>query len=362
MIIGIDTSKAVKETRTGVENFVYQLVLNLAKIDQHNTYFLYTNAPLPAELKKQVNFIEKLNRQRRFWNRLFLPLSVLNAPCDVYLQSTDKIPWSANKKAVAVVHDLAYKYFPTAYSTAEKLRQLRTLKNYARYAKKIICVSQSTKNDLIKYYPKLESKTEIVPLGYDPEKFHPFENPRDLLKIGCPYILYAGRIEERKNSLRLIRAFLKLKKENNIPHKLVLVGDPGFNFESIFNLINGSGKYSSDIVLPGYINHDRLPEVIARADVFAFPTLYEGFGLAVLEALACGAAVVTSNTSSLPEIVGDAALLCNPEDENDIARKIYQFIANKKLRQEYSVAAIKRAQYFSWTNTATQVLKILEKL
>ncbi|MDO8444191.1 MAG: glycosyltransferase family 1 protein [bacterium] len=362
MIIGIDASKAAKEARTGVENFVYQLVLNLAKIDQHNTYFLYTNAPLPTELKKQVNFIEKLNRKKRFWNHLFLPLSVLKAPCDVYLQPTDKIPGSANKKTVAVVHDLAYKHFPAAYSTSEKLRQLRTLKNYAKYAKKIICVSQSTKNDLIKYYPNLKSKIEIIALGYDPEMFHPFENPRDLLKIGCPYILYAGRIEERKNSLRLIRAFLKLKKENNIPHKLVLAGDPGFNFESIFNLINGSDIYSNNIVLPGHINHDRLPEVIARADVFAFPTLYEGFGLAALEALACGAAVVTSNTSSLPEIVGDAALLCDPENVDDIADKIYKFISDEKLRQKYSVAAIKQAEYFSWTNTATQVLKILEKL
>ncbi len=362
MIIGIDSSKAAKKQRTGVENFVYQLILNLAKIDRTNIYFLYTNTPLPQELKKRANFIEKLIEKKRFWNRFYLPFAIKKDPCNIYLQPTDKIPCTAPAKSIAVVHDLASKYFPKAYSSAEKLRQQRTLDNYVKFARKIICISQSTQNDLLKFYPKLKQKIEVVPLGYDHEEFHPFDAPRDRLKIGGSYILSVGRIEERKNSVRLFQAFINLKKEKNIPHKLVLAGIPGYNFSAIYDLIKTFGQYSSDIILPGYISHDRLPELIARAEIFAFPTLYEGFGLSVLEAMACGTAVVTSNSSSIPEIVGDAALLCNPEDENDIADKIYQLISDEDLRQKYSRLAIKQAEQFSWKKTATEILTIFESL
>lgn len=362
MIIGIDASKAAVRDRTGVENFVYQLILNLAKIDHKNIYFLYTNSPLPKELKEQINFVEQLNQKKRFWNSWFLPIILRQYPCDVYLQATDKIPRTAPEKSVAVVHDFAWKYFPEAYSTFQNLRQRQTIENYASRAKKLICVSNSTRRDLVKYYPKLKTKTAVVPLGYDQNIFHPIDHPKDLLKIDAPYILYVGRIEERKNSVRLINAFVKLKKEKNIPHKLILLGSPGHNFESISHLIQNLVQYSKDVILPGFVNHAKLPEIIARSDVFAFPTLYEGFGLAVLEAMACGAAIVTSDTSSLPEVVGDGALLCDPTDENDIANKIYSLISDEKLRRKYSAAAISQAQKFSWEKTSKQTLDILEKL
>ncbi len=362
MIIGIDASKAASAKRTGVENFVYQLILHLQSTDKNNVYFLYTNIPLPAELTRSANFIQKLNQKKRFWNSFFLPLAVFRNPCDVYLQPADKIPWTFRRKSASVVHDLAWKYFPTAYSVKEKLRQINTLDNYAAKASKLICVSKSTQSDLLKYYPELKSKTDVVALGYDQDKFHPFEHPRDLLNIGAPYLLYVGRIEERKNLIRLTKAFLKLKQKKNIPHKLVLVGVPGFNFEAINTLIKKAGNLSKEIVMPGFVDHTDLPEIIARADVFVFPSLYEGFGLAVLEAQACGAPVLTSDTSSLPEVVGDAAVLCDPEDERDIADNIYRLVSDEKLRQKYSTAGIKRAKQFSWEKTAEKVLGIMEKL
>jgi len=361
MIIGIDASKAAVKNRTGIENLVYELILNLIKIDHNNIYYLYTNAPLPKELKHQLNFIEKLDRRKRFWNSWFLPQIVRTNKCDVYLQPTDKIPASAPKKSIAIVHDLAWKYFPAAYSVLGNIRQRQAIDNYLRRAKKLICVSESTKNDLTKYFPEAKSKASVVPLGYDKNVFHPFSSPRDLLKIDSPYILSVGRLEERKNTARLINAFVSLKKEKGIEHKLVLIGSPGYNFDVIYRLINDAGQYAKDIVLPGFIKRDKLAEVIARADVFAFPTLYEGFGLSVLDALACGVPVVTSNVSSLPEIVGNAALLCNPEDENDIGEKIFQFISDEKLRDKYSRRAVDQATKFSWEKTARETLNIIEK-
>jgi glycosyltransferase involved in cell wall biosynthesis len=362
MIIGIDASKAAVKNRTGVENLVYELILNLAKIDHENIYYLYTNAPLPKELRHQLNFIEKLDQKKRFWNSWFLPRIVGANKCDVYLQPTDKIPSTAPKNSIAIVHDLAWKYFPTAYSTFDNMRQRQAINNYLHRARKLICVSKSTRDDLVKYFPKTKSKAFVVPLGYDKNIFHPFSSPRDLLKIDSPYILSIGRLEERKNTARLINAFIILKKEKEIEHKLVLIGSPGYNFDIIYRLINDAGHYAKDIVLPGFIEHTKLAEVIARADVFAFPTLYEGFGLPALEAMACAVPTVTSNTSSLPEIVGDGAILCDPEDENDIADKIYQFISNKNIREKYSAAALKQAEMFSWEKTARETLNIIEEV
>jgi len=361
MIIGIDASKAAVKNRTGVENLVYELILNLSKIDHKNVYYLYTNTPLPNELHHQVNFIQKLNRHRRFWNSWFLSRTVAKNRPDVYLQPADKIPAAAPKKSIAIVHDLAWKYFPEAYSKFGLSRQRQAIRNYLRKAKRIICVSESTRKDLIKNYPQTKSKASTILLGYDKNRFHRFASPQDLLKIRDPYILSIGRLEKRKNTASLIKAFIKLKEEHQLKHKLVLIGTPGYDFDSIYKLINDS-DYAKDIVLPGFIHHDKLAEAIARADLFAFPTLYEGFGLPALEAMACGTPVVTSDSSSLPEIVDNAALLCNPDDENDIAEKIFQLISDEKSSHNFSQNGIKQAEKFSWEKMAKEYLGLFETI
>lgn len=357
MIIGIDASKAAQKVRTGVENYVFELILNLHKIDQKNTYYLYTNKGLPKELLGK-NFIEKKISVQRFWNRVFLPLAVLTNKPDVYLQPSDLIPWSAPVKSAAVVHDLASYYFPKAYSKNSLFKQKKSYLNYVKNAQKIICVSHSTEKDFAKYFPVKKSDIAVIPLGFDRELFHPTKSP----KADSPYIFYSGRIEERKNIIRLVKAFVKLKNEHDIPHQLILSGSFGFGFEKIIDYIKNEVEFSADIKILGYIEREEVPKLISNAEIYASPTLYEGFGLSVLEAMACGAAIVTSKISSLPEVVGDAALLCDPLDENDIADKMYQLISDKNFRQDLQEKAIKQAQKFSWESTATQTLDLLSKL
>lgn len=362
MIIGIDASKAARKNRTGIENYVFELILNLQKIDQKNIYYLYTNKTLPSELTRQSNFVEKKISVRRLWNSFFLPIQVLIHRPDIYFQPSDSIPWSAPKKTIAVVHDLASFVFPGAYSPTAHLREAYSLKTYERRAKKIICISESTKKDYLHYFPKMKRKTTVITLGYDKERFYP-EIDKKIEKDGAaPYLFYSGRIEERKNIIRLVKAFSILKKEKHIPHKLFLAGSPGYGFEGIIDFTKNNPDISGDIIMPGYIDDEELQKMVSGADVVVSPSLYEGFGLTVLEAMASGAAVVTSNISSLPEVAGEGAILCDPLDERDIADKIYALITNPKLKENLQKKAIKQAEKFSWGKTARETLNILEQL
>ena len=362
MIIGIDAAKAAIENRTGIENVVYEVILNLLKIDQKNEYLLFSNAPLPKEFCCHKNATIVTSKYRRPWNKLMLPLLLRKNPCDVYLQLTDAIPPFAAKKSVAVFHDFAYEYFPSAYSRRELGKQRQARNNIVEKAHRIVCVSEATQRDLFRNHPGLETKTSVIYLGYDHQKFRPIDHPKDILRLDTKYILYTGRIEERKNTLRLVRAFFRLKKELDIPHKLILAGGPGHNYTKVYREIHNHKDYVNDVILPGHISHDRLPDLIAGSDVFVFPTLYEGFGLPLLEAMACGAAIVTSNVSSMPEIAGDAAIFINPLDENDLAEAMAYFIFHPEVKESYRKRGLERSADFSWEKTAANFLKLLESL
>lgn len=363
MIIGIDASKAASKKRTGVENTIYQIILNLKKIDQKNIYFLYSNASLPTELTDSYNFIEKRFLVKRFWNKLGLPMILTSYRPDVYLQPADMIPFFAPKKTATVIHDLASVKFPDAYSRFDLCLQKTALKSAAQKAKKIICVSESTRNDLIKLYSKTSKKAETVLLAFDKDKYKPINTPRDVLKLNSKYLLFVGRLEERKNVINIVKAFALLKEKGEIEHKLVLAGKPGFNYERIFNTISSlPPAIKKDIILPGYVSDTDMPDLLAGADVFVYPSLYEGFGIPILEAMSAGVPVVTANRSSMPEVAGDAALCVDPTDEIEITKAIWMILTDEKLRGELIKKGLTRAQEFSWEKTARGILDILEKL
>jgi glycosyltransferase involved in cell wall biosynthesis len=362
MIIGIDASKAAIKNRTGIENFVYEVVLNIIKTDRKNSFLLFSNQSLPSEFSEHKNVTIVLSRYKRLWNKLSLPLLLRKNQCDVYLQPSDAIPMFAPKNTIGVFHDFAYEYFPKAYSFFQMKQQLYARNSIVKKAKEIVCVSDSTKIDLLKFVPDIKTNIDVINLGYNKEIFHEIKSPKDVLKINEKYILYVGRIEERKNVARLVKAFYRLKDELKIPHKLVLAGGPGYNFKEISETISSNKQHCADVLLPGHIAHDRLPDLIAGADVFVFPTLYEGFGLPLLEAMACGAAIITSKNSSLPDIGGDAAVYINPLDENDLTEAMAYFIFHPEVTVSYRKRGVERAAKYSWEKTASEFLKLLETL
>lgn len=361
MLIGIDASQAAKEKRTGVEEVVYQLALTLPNIDETNQYILYSQTPLPKELTTAKNAKNKVLPSPYFWNRLRLPAELLLHKPDVMLVPGYRIPAFAPDRTAVIIHDLAYKYFPDAYSKFELAQQEAAAKRAATKASKILFVSESAQEDFLKYHTYNKKQTAVIDLAYDNKRFKVRAKSEDVLHLGKRYILFIGRLEERKNLRRIIQAYTLFRQVTNLDHALVLAGGWGFGKEAIIAEIE-KNKHKDDIITPGYIPHEKLPDLYAKASLFVFPSLYEGFGIPVLEAFASGIPVITSKTSSLPEVAGDAALLVNPEDQGEIGQAMVSVLTNPEKEHELIERGIARANTYNWDKTAEQVLKVLQSM
>lgn len=361
MIIGIDASKAAESKRTGVEEVVYRLCLNLPQIDKKNSYVFYSRTKLPSELIKYQNVKTKVMPFPVLWNRLRLPFELLRYKPDVFLEPGYCLPWFAPNKSVVVIHDLAYKYFPDAYSKWERIAQERAARIAAKHAAKIIFVSESSKIDFLKFYHYKPVNTAVVHLAFDKDNFIPSVHQTNSLKFDGQYILYVGRLEERKNVARIIEAYNQFRQNSNLALKLVLVGQDGFGCEKIKQAITGN-PFSEDIITPGYIENSAMPALYSNASIFIFPSLYEGFGIPILEAFACGVPVITAKTSSMPEVANGAAKIVDPQNTKEIADAIYELTSNRQVRIDCINAGLRCAKQFSWQKTAEKVLEVLESL
>jgi glycosyltransferase involved in cell wall biosynthesis len=360
MIIGIDASKAANENKTGVDNVVYQLILNLKKIDKKNNYFLYTNKKLSPELLSD-KFIEKLIPFPKFWNKFRLPLALIKDKPDKFLELSYALPPHAPEKSVLLVHDLAFKFFPEAYSKYELMLLESAIEAGVKRAKKIILTGEQNKKDFLKFYKISNEKLSVVKLGYNIESNILVSDARNKLSISQPYFLFVGRIEKRKNVLNIVKAFETYKASSKKETKLVLAGSDGFGAAEIKKYINLS-EYSKDIILPGYIKKEELSPLYSKSLAVVYPSLYEGFGFPILEAFAFGVPVLTSDIPVLHETGGDGALYANPKNPEDIAKKLLEISTDEKLRKELILNGKKQLKLFSWENTAKQVHEILEGL
>jgi glycosyltransferase involved in cell wall biosynthesis len=220
---------------------------------------------------------------------------------------------------------------------------------------------------MIRYLNIHHDKIDIVPCGVDGKKFKPeknrsiIENSKKKYSIKGEYFLYLGTLEPRKNLVRLIEAYSKLKANNNNIPNLILAGRKGWLYEEIFKCIHRL-ELEKSVVYIGYVAEEDSVPIICGATAFLFPSLYEGFGLPPLEAMACGTPVLTSNVSSLPEVVGDAALLVDPLNVNDICQKLEALISDDNLRQKLIERGMARASLFSWDNAAIKLMEIYKQI
>ncbi len=362
MTIGIDASRASIRQKTGTEVYSYNLIKHLAKCDHKNQYILYTNRALKFDFLLPKNFKVKVLPFLRFWTQIRLAWEMLIRQPDILFIPAHTIPWIHPKNTVVTIHGLEYEHFPEAYSGFDLWHLRKSTRLASKWAKKIITISKNTKKDLIKFYGVKDEQVKVVHLGYQKYEVRSKKyGVAETLRFPKPYLLFIGRLEKRKNLVRLVKAFARLKNNKKIVHKLVLAGKPGYGYEQIKCSIKDL-DLEKDVILPGYISDKDLPYLIKGADVFVYPSLYEGFGMPILEAMNLGVPVVTSNTSALPEIAGEAALLVDPKSPDEIAKAIYKLIEDEDFKDRLVRKGLKQAKKFSWEKCAKETLTVLESL
>ncbi len=360
--IAIDASPAAKKRRTGTEFYTLHLILALARLDSTNQYTLLLNDRVPEEFGDlPSNFVPLEIPRRTLWAQTRMATELRRLKPDVFFAPANVIPFLRPPRCVTTIHDVAFHYFPECYSPLARWYLELTTRFALRTAAKIIAVSQATKDDLVRIYGVDPARIEAVLSGLtvtEAELPTPDQVAATLerYEITPPYLLFLGRLETKKNVARIVQAFLRLK-ERGLPHQLVLGGTPGVGFEEVARLINAS-PHGVDVVLTGYVGREKAG-LFAGAEAFLFPSLYEGFGFPILEAAAYGVPVVTSDTSALAEVAGEAALLVDPLDVEGIAQATLRVIMDRALRSELVRRGRDRLRAFDWGVTAGRVLEVL---
>jgi glycosyltransferase involved in cell wall biosynthesis len=375
MRVAIDYTAAIHQA-AGIGRFVRCLVQALAEIDHNNEYLLvYADPPRGVQplLPQAPNFTGRRiplsdRALAAVWHRLNMPIPVelITGPVDIFHSPDFVLPPVRRGVKVLTVHDLAFLLRPECADA--KLREYleKAVPRSVARADFIMADSVNTQDDLICLLGVPLNKVQVVPGGVE-SRFKPVEDPalldgmRRRMSGGAPFILSVGMIEPRKNLIRLIEGFELLKTRYHAPHRLVLVGKRGWLSDGIYQRAKSS-PVAKEILFPGYVADDDLPLLYSSAELFAYPSLYEGFGLPPLEAMACGTPVVSSSSSSLPEVVGGAAIMVDPEDSEGLAEAMANALANTVLRRQMIAAGIEQSGRFTWKASAEKLLQIYKRL
>lgn len=359
MHIGIDI-QWLKTNQAGVGTYIFNLVRHLLKVDHENQYFLYS---------PEKSFSQKiiLDMYRSLWTQIFLPLAIKKDKIDLFHSPCYFMPvfLSGRLRSIVTVHDMSSWIYPEKFNLKHRLVYSTLVPYSLKKADRIIAVSNNTKTDVSRLFKIKEEKIDVIYEAAE-EVFQPIKEENLAMEIGAKYgidgeyMLFVGTLEPRKNLFRLIRAFASLKKQEKIYEKLVIAGKPGWLYKDIFNLVKEL-KLEKEIIFTGHVVRKDLVSLYNVAKIFVYPSLYEGFGLPVLEAMACGTPVVTSNVSSLPEIAGDSAVLVNPYEIEELAGAMFSLLRNGKLRKKFSEKGLERAKLFSWDKTAIKTLEAYQR-
>jgi glycosyltransferase involved in cell wall biosynthesis len=294
------------------------------------------------------------------WHRLQLPLWVdlFTGPVDVFHSPDFVLPPVRRARTILTVHDLTFMRVPQSAFPTVRAYLNQVVPRSVRRADLVLADSQCAKNDLVELLGIPPEKIEVVYAGIEP-RFHPFDDRSVLEPVRVRYclprrfILTVGTLEPRKNHVRLIEAFARLRREGL---KLVIAGGKGWMYEEIFAKIEEL-DLRDEVIFPGFIADEDLPALYNLAELFAYPSLYEGFGIPPLEAMACGTPVVASNTSSLPEVVGQGGLLVSPTDVEALAEAMQRLLDDSALREQLVARGLVQARRFTWRAAAERLLE-----
>jgi glycosyltransferase involved in cell wall biosynthesis len=378
MRIAIDYSAAVNQ-RAGVGRLVRNQVLALAELDQDNDYRLVYARPNRGQVPE---FPHARNFSRRevgirerwltiLWHRANLPLPAdwLSGPVDLYHSPDFVLPPLRHARGILTVHDLAFLMRPDCADERLRAYLEGVVPRSVQRADFIVADSENTRNDLVVLLGVAPAAIAVVPGGVEP-RFVPvtdvdlLRRARKRLGVGdAPFLLAIGVIEPRKNLNRLMDAFCALKQRGAVPAdlKLVLAGGKGWLFDGIFEH-HADSPVHDDISMPGFVPDEMLPAIYSAAEVLAFPSLYEGFGLPILEAMACGTPVVASLASCLPEVAEGAALMIEPTDVDGLTAALELALLDTALRARLIEQGRQRAARYTWQSAAERLLQVYTKV
>jgi glycosyltransferase involved in cell wall biosynthesis len=377
MHIAIDGVWLGDRQGTGLATYTTNLIKYLAEVDSRNRYTIYSMRLEAGKISiERDNFkIKEIPDLLKFlpfwyswtfWYYTGFPIQISLDKPDLFLSPYPALPLYRPYTQVIIVHDLTAMILKGAHRPDFRFRFGQEVLHAARCADKIITVSQSTKKDLINLLGAKPERITVVYQGYDDDNFKPSSDPHKVQtalqrhNISGNYILYVGTLELKKNPIRLIEAFASLKRDGKIVHKLVIAGKRAWGDEAVFHAVRRNGL-EGEVIFTGYVPKEELPLLMSGADVFIFPSLHEGFGIPPLEAMACGTPVITSNVSSLPEVVADAGVLVDPYNTDEMAEAIYRVVSNRDLREQMQRKGLERVKLFSWERAARETLQILEE-
>lgn len=357
----------------GVGHYTYFLIKYLLQIDKENEYFLFFyNKKIKCEEFKQKNVkcvyfpgLENIGKTPFLYRHLFIPNILRLYKLDIYHNPANIIPFFYFRKSIITIHDLAVYKNKNWFPKGGLFFNWRVLVPFSVYrAKKIIAVSENTRDDLIKIFRISKDKIEVIHEGvedYTKLKINE-EEIEEKFKFENPYFLFIGTLEPRKNLVRLIEAFDQfLKENNNADFKLVLAGKKGWQYEEIFEKVRELNLENKVIYL-GYVTLEEKVFLLKNSFCFVFPSLYEGFGLPILEAMSLGVPVLTSNIASIPEIVIDNAVLVEPDDINSIKKALLKIARDDKLRERLIQKGRGIARNFTWQECARKTLILYKNL
>jgi len=374
MRIAIDYTSALHQG-AGIGRYTRELVRALARVDRENEYVLCWakdagDRPPPEDVPAHSTLCRWPLTERTLiwlWHRLRIPLwaDLFTGSVDIFHSPDFTLPPLRRAKGVLTVHDLSFLRVPECADPAQRRYLTATVPRSARRADALLADSENTRRDMVELLGLPPHKITVVYPGVDP-RFRPagddsdHERVRDRYGLSGPFMLALGTLEPRKNLVRLLKAYASLRagvQAGEAIPPLAFSGAVGWLVDEVFHLVDDLGLHD-DVLFLGYVPDEDLPVLLRMAACLVYPSLYEGFGLPVLEALACGTPVVTSNVSSLPEVAGDAALYCDPHRVADIALAMQQVLANAELRRSLAGRGPQQAGRFTWDEAARRVLAV----
>lgn len=368
MHIGID-AHAIGARQGGNETYISNLIAALAELDQYNRYTLYLASARAAEKwrGRWPNFeVRQLPPPTPLVRvPLALAYELRRRPVDVlHVQYT--APPFCPVPVIATIHDLAFEHLPETFTRRGRTQLRLTVRRTAARAARIATVSEFSRQDIIQTYQLEPEKVVVTHNGVEarfnpqPQSENEVAEVRQRFGIARDFLLAVGSLQPRKNLLRLLRAYARLRSTRpDFTPQLVITGRRLWLANEIFAEIRRQ-PWAADVIVTGYVADEDLPSLYRAATALVYPSLFEGFGLPPLEAMACGTQVITSNTSSLPEVTGEAAILIDPYNEDELAAALHRVVTDQSLRARLREAGLRRAGLFTWRRAAEKTLQLYQ--